>query len=322
MNKYIKYFVLFLFVCFALAAAFFSTDKPNESQPEIIITKPDYNYKNNWLRFKNNNKNTDVFVIYPIVTNNNDAADMPYVRIESKEMRSAAENWIKSIEGLFGDDFNVYAPVYRQINFSILGTLDHDSFVDLSNESSREDAFAAFDYFLNNVNKGERQFIIFGFSQGAQLAAEISSVMLGSPQYEKYNNNHTATYAIGFSVTPEQISKNPHLKFSETPYDNRAVISYNTTALSEIQSGAYKNFVTWTDRALVTNPISWTMDEDLLEQGSGKANAIIDKARGLLTTTNVDEAGYLPVSNKISRFHTSDIPFYYDSIKKNLRERR
>ncbi len=39
-----------------------------------------------------------------------------------------------------------------------------------------------------------------------------------------------AAYVIGYSITPDYLAKNPHLKFATGPDDTGVIISYNTEA--------------------------------------------------------------------------------------------
>jgi pimeloyl-ACP methyl ester carboxylesterase len=116
-----------------------------------------------------------------------------------------------------------------------------DSFVI---QTPREDIFAAFEYYLTNVNKGLRPFIIFGHSQGAFLAKELATTFLSNPQYSKYNANLVAVYAIGMSVTASDVSINPALKFSQSQDDIGVIISYNSTFPVEAETGAFRNYGT------------------------------------------------------------------------------
>jgi len=137
----------------------------------------------------------------------------------------------------------VYFPIYRQVN--ALNLLEPGIILDtLIVKTPREDVFSAFDYYLKNVNKGERPFIIFGHSQGAHLTKEVVTVMLGHPDYAKYHKNLIAAYSIGYSVTSSELAINSQLKFSQSKDDLGVVISYNSTAPSEVESKGYENFGT------------------------------------------------------------------------------
>ena len=138
---------------------------------------------------------------------------------------------------------NVYAPVYRQVSFQKLfepGVV-LDPMVVLT---PRDDIFAAFDYYLKNVNKGERPFIIFGHSQGALLCKEIATTFLGNTNYKQHNKNLIACYSIGISIIPDDLLLNPQLMFAQAKDDIGVIISFNSTAPSEVESETYTNFGT------------------------------------------------------------------------------
>jgi len=144
---------------------------------------------------------------------------------------------------LLGAHANVYAPFYRQVNFINL-TIPGVVLDPLVEKTPREDIFTAFDYYLKNVNKGERPFIIFAHSQGALLAKELATTFLGHPSNRHHNKNLIAVYAIGISVIPSDFARNPQVKFSQAREDLRVLISYNSTTTSEAETEAYKNFGT------------------------------------------------------------------------------
>ena len=299
----------------------------------------DYSDKNHWLRFGGDgDKGVDIFAVYPTVAFSPEAEDTPFVRIDNGLMRESAEGWLTRVGGIIADSGNVYAPLYGQLNGAMLPKLDAAGFVSHTYASPRDDVFAAFDYYLTHVNKGDRPFILFGHSQGAALAAELATVFLGHEKYRRHNANHVATYAVGYSVTGRRIAENPELRFSRTKDDVGVVVSWNTTVPGEIASGAYKNFGTWNPEALVTNPITWTSDEtpapadanaaSLLPQPDGSlkkveryADARVDMAHRVLVAAAVPEADYSSQFPNIGKFHQHDMGFYHDSIARNIKDR-
>lgn len=303
------------------------------------LSDTDYSDENNWLSFGGDmSQDVDVFMIYPTVTQSMDDADRPYVRLDSDLMHMAAAGWLMENEGLVSGSANIYAPFYQQLNGVELESLSSETFLSHTNATPRDDIFAAFDYYLTHVNKGERPFILLGNSQGGQLVTELSTTFLGSEKYYKHNQNLIIAYAIGVTVTEDQIALNPNLKFSQSATDTGVLVSWNTTSSSEVADGVYQEFGTWRPGALVTNPITWTTDETPADAASNKAslvfaedgtpkmaenyaNAIIDKEHGVLLTTSVDEAIYTSMSSKISKLHRYDIAFFYGSIQQNIKDR-
>ena len=300
---------------------------------QLTLSNTDYSDMNNWVRF-GGSKEVDIFVVYPTVLS---GSDETYVPLHDNAMRESSMEWLNSVDSIISTYANVYVPLYRQVNRTTLFTLSASKCGSLMMKTPRDDIFAAFAYFLENVNKNERPFIIFGFSQGGKMVIELATVFLGNEKYSQYNKNHVVTYAIGMSVTQAQINKNPQLKFSQSADDYRVIVSWNTTAPSDIESDTYKGFATWTEGALVTNPVSWKTDEvpagptpfNVVINGPtkelrfvGNIVAFADKVRGLLILTSPDEGGYSDsFPGFLSRFHLGDIIFYYESIKQNVKDR-
>ena len=309
---------------------------PGHSE-ELKLSDTDYSNMDNWLCFGGDgSKDVDIFVIYPTVTQSMETADRPYVRLGSELMRMAATGWMVQTEGVVSGAANMYMPLYRQLNGVELDSLTSKEFESFTCATPRDDIFAAFNYYLTNVNKGDRPFILYGHSQGSQLVIELATVFLGNEKYIQHNRNHIITYAIGCSVTQSQIDKNPNLKFSQSKDDIGVMVSWNSTAPSEIESEAYKEFGTWKQGALVTNPLTWKTDEvtatavpfagslpgpDGPMPVEGNADATVDKERGILVITTVDETQYIPRSKKIGKFHGCDVIFFMDSIRQNIQGR-
>lgn len=305
---------------------------------QVTLSDTDYAKAENWLYLGGDGSlPVDIFAVYPTVTFSQEKEDQPFVRLDSPMMRSAAQGWAQEMEALLACG-NMYVPLYRQLSGVTLGTLDSAQVMEHTNALPREDVFAALDYFLTEINKGERPFVLFGHSQGGKLVTEAASLLLGDPAYAAYADKHVATYAIGASVLESDLARNPGLAFAQSATDIGVVLSWNTTSPSEISSGAYKGFATWQEGALTINPISWTQEELLAHSGDNRAslvldpekgpmmvehyaNAIVDKEHGVLVVYNVDEGAYESFSSLTSKYHRFDIPFFYESIRQNIKDR-
>ena len=314
------------------------TPEPGSNET-LTLSSTDYSDMNHWLRFDNDNsKDVDIFAVYPTVSFSTDNADIPYVRINSPLIRTNAEAWLDRVDGIITAAGNVYAPLYNQLNGVMLSKLTSKEFESYTFATPRDDVFAAFDYYLTHVNKSKRPFILFGHSQGAALVGELVMSFLGNDKYVQYNKNHIITYAVGYSVTAKGITRNPNLKFSQNATDTGVIVSWNTTAPSEIASRAYERFGTWNPDALVTNPISWEANEDpkpatvnkasMVPQPDGSyirveayADAQVDRERGVLIATTVPEEDYVWNIPNIGRFHQYDMTLYHDSIRDNIQDR-
>ena len=304
----------------------------------ITLSNTDYSDLNNWLSFGGDgSKDVDIFVVYPTVASSVSMADIPYMRLSSEIMRTLGGEWLSYMDDIINPEANVYAPLYRQVNAASLPLIDSAEFEPIANRTPREDIFAAFAYYLENINQNQRPFILLGHSQGGYMVAELATTFLGSDKYSQYNKNHIATYAIGVSVTPDYLAKNPHLQFSQSPADTGVIVSWNSTSPNEAESGAYKKFITWREGALTTNPLTWTTDETPAPAApfvksyngalgtatiAGTADATVDKTRGLLMVSTVDETAYESIlGGLLSRYHNYDVWFFADSLTQNIKDR-
>jgi hypothetical protein len=153
-----------------------------------------------------------------------------------------------------------------------------------------------------------------------------------------------AAYVIGYSVTPDYLAQNPHLKFAEGPDDTGVIISYNT----EDPNVAPGTNPVVLPGALAINPIIWTRDEipatagenlgsiTLNQDGSvvlneageaalvkDYADARVDKAKGVVICSSADVEALAPGNQTFPKgvYHSFDYPFYYFDIRHNAATR-
>ena len=189
---------LSLVILLGLAAC---TSNPKGNTEALTLSDTDYADMSRWMAYEDKGMDVDIFFVYPTVAffdENGNPHDYDYVPIDDPGMLNVARAWLGRVE-FAAVEGNVYAPLYRQLYFGKLATLSRADFEAYTYAVPRDDVFVAFDYFLTNINKNERPFILVGHSQGASLLAECASLMLGNEKYIKYNKNHIATYAVGYT---------------------------------------------------------------------------------------------------------------------------
>lgn len=275
-----------------------------------ILNNSDYSNRQNWLKFGGkSSEKADIFVVYPTVIFTSNEKENPFVRLENEKMRIAADKWLVQIDDIISQG-NVFVPIYRQLNGSILSKFPARDMHAITNQIPRDDIFAAFEYYLTNINKNKRPFILLGHSQGSQLVMELATTFLGNEKYADFNKNHIATYAIGVPVSQEEISKNKNLKFSEKKDDLGVIISWNCASKNE----NFREFISWKDKVLVNNPVSWGIkpNADIIVTENKKDGVLFIEA---------DETKFNKTPPFVSIFHTSEIPFFKDAIKQNIKNR-
>ena len=236
-------------------------------------------------------------------------------------------------KGLLPDrSLESFIPYYRQADAAYTLNLPLEEQDSIIGGIPKTDVFTAFDYYIKNHNNG-RPFILAGHSQGSNvLVYLLSEYMKENP---KVYARMIVAYVIGYSITEDYLTKNPHLKFAEGPDDTGVIISYNTEA-PEVQG----NNPVILPGAIAINPINWTREETLataqdslgsiLPNTEGKyvpvknyADARVDKARCALICSTAEVEKWSPGNVVFIKgiYHSYDYPFYYYNIRENAANR-
>ena len=328
----IKIFITLLMSILILSCS--QTSANNQSKIEEV--KTDYSDKNNWIVIPENpnDREVDVFYLYPTTWSRTDTNESIICPIDYIQMRATVTNAVIAHSGIFDEVGSIYAPFYRQADAIYI--LDKKNNISKEEQNKyfysipKEDAIAAFDYYIKNYNNG-RPFILAGHSQGAMMIKEILKDYFKTN--ENLKNRMVATYIFGYSVTQKDLDENPHLRFANSEYDTGVIISYNT------ESTDFNGYnPTLLEGAISINPITWTLDETLAtkEQSIGAniasnygnptkiADAKVDKKRGVIKCSTINPDDFYSGENSIFEkgvYHQYDIALYYYDLKENVRKR-
>jgi hypothetical protein len=301
-----------------------------------VSTTIDYSRSTCWLSLPSKpDKAVDIFYIYP--TSWQRAQGDPQIcEINNTSMVAGATRQFQGQATAFEPVGNIFSPYYRQAAADILA-LPYDEQQAIVTGIPKSDVFAAFDYYIKNLNNG-RPFILAGHSQGSNIMVYLLSEYM-SLHPDVYRRMIVA-YVIGYSITPDYLARNPHLKFATGPDDTGVIVSYNTEAPVLLPPGDPVVL----PGALVINPLSWTTDETLApaSQSAGSltlnpdgtvaldtipvmnyADARIDKSRNALICSSVNQQSLIPVTGgaTIGVYHALDYALYYFNIRQNAQNR-
>jgi len=296
----------------------------------------DYSQSRYWLSLPAaTDKPVDIFYVYPTVWKR--AQGEPQVcEINNISMIAGATRQFQSQATAFEPAGNIFAPFYRQATSEILA-LPLDRQQAILSGIPKTDVIAAFEYYVKNLNKG-RPFILAGHSQGSNILVFLLSEYM--KQHPDVYKRMVVAYVIGYSITPEYLAQNPHLKFANGPDDTGVIVSYNTEAPTLLPPG---NPVVLPG-ALVINPITWTTDETPAAASQNKgsliinpgatvaldtvpvmnyADAKIDKSRNALICSSVNQQLLIPINKGAATgvYHAFDYTFYYFNIRQNAMNR-
>jgi hypothetical protein len=231
------------------------------------------------------------------------------------DAKSSATGWQNQVKGLFEDTVNIYHPVYR---YSCIGCSGGGM-----DGLATNDIIAAFDYYWKNYNKGERPFILFGFSQGGYVLWNVLLQYIDKdPEIQKY---HILTYALGspgrgggYSTS---VTARRNALFSQSPTDLNKVRCCSPYHDSDAVDGAmFKVSNGSPTNNPITNPITWTTDADYHACPTGKCSnnvsgAQVDYTKGMLivNTTATPQGSW--------GYHGQETTFFAGSIKQNIKDR-
>jgi len=291
----------------------------------------DYSNRKNWGVFTEPDKLTkemDIFLLYPTTQAGNAAADCPYASIGNTSMRSEADQWYNSIvKNVVTANANPYMPYYRQSN--VFGGCS--SFGNMTGGVAMEDVIDAFEYYLENINKGERPFMLLGFSQGSSPLWELAENRLEQLVCGEANRkNHIVTYATGIP-SRNTIATNKPVKFSQSYDDINVITSWNPYYESDTNCTANQLGVR-AQSGPTTNPITWTTDENYHAMTENSKltqketlGARVHNRLGILLMKRTKEPSTPPGCASDGQMymglHGKDIYWFAESIKQNMADR-
>ena len=156
-------------------------------------------------------------------------------------------------------------------------------------------------------------------------------------QDEEKNDLLVACYAIGWSITEEDLEKYPHLRFAAGESDTGVIVSFNSEA-EDIDNSL---MIPAGTKTLAINPLNWKCDETMADKSLNEGacftdydgnivtevphltGAYIDLKRGALKVTDVTPEEY-PAGVDLFEdciYHLYDYQFFYRNIKKNVKAR-
>ncbi len=289
---------------------------------------PDYSLGENWAYLGQGPETAvaDVFFVCPTVYGGDeDVFNMSLSDEEAKASFLGATNMEK---GIYDADARFFAPYYRQAGLNVyeLSAEEREPWL----QFAYEDIALAFDYYLEHDNEG-RPIILAGFSQGADLCIRLLKDKFQDPALQE---QLIACYAIGWSITEEELAAYPWLQFASGENDTGVIIAFN----SEAESISDSMMIPAGTRTLCINPLSWTTDStpadkslnlgacftdydgNITEEIPELTGAYIDPERGALKVTDVTPEDY-PAGLYIFEdgiYHLYDYQFFYRNLQENV----
>ena len=296
----------------------------------------DYSQNASWYKIPEITKDIDTFYIYSTVTMSANEGDPDYATLDNAEMLEGVkiEHAIKS--SVFEESTNVFIPYYRQASMKLMGKVwQEGGSVDKAiSGTPYDDLSDALDYYFKNYNEG-RPFIFAGHSQGSALVRLFLKNYF--KKHPEYYDRMVAAYAIGYSITREDLEENPHMKFAIGEDDTGVIISWHAEGPKNREAKTIN--AAMLPNGVAINPLNWKRDETyapasenlgslVMDPKTGEteirdigADAQLDTSRGTVVTNAAAVANEMVEFSGPESFHQDDYSIFYNNIKDNVAKR-
>ncbi len=285
----------------------------------------------NWayLETDTSDKEADVFFICPTVYGGD--SENCNMALDDEETRQSFLGATNMEKGIYDTDCRFFAPYYRQVGLSVyqMDVQDREQYLEIAYEDVKQ----AFEYYMENYNDG-RPIVLAGFSQGADMCIRLLKDCFAD---EEVKDLLVACYAIGWSISEEELQENEHLKFAQGETDVGVIVSFN----SEAEDVSDSLLIPAGTKTLAINPLNWKTDGTPADKSLNKGacftdydgnitseipqltGAYIDDVRGALKVTDVTSEEYPPVLSIFESgvYHLYDYQFFYRNLQENVSAR-
>ena len=178
-------------------------------------------------------------------------------------------------------------------------------------------------------------FIIAGHSQGsAILRLVLRDYFKEHPEYYK---RMVAAYAIGYSITKDDLEANPHMKFATGETDTGVIISWHAEGPKNVEVNAGN--AAMLPNGVAINPLNWKRDETYAPASMNLGSLVGDEKTGKTEIRDIDGDAQVciargtvvtnakAIANDMAEFagpqsyHQDDYSIFYNNIKDNVAKR-
>jgi len=304
----------------------------------MLNATTDYSKKSSWYKIPEITKEFDTFYIYSTMYFGVGEDDPDYATLDNAEVLGSIwiEHAIKS--SVFEESTNLFIPFYRQSSMKHAAEVfQKDGNIDAALTGiPYADITAALDYYFENYNNG-RPFVIAGHSQGsAILRLVLKKYFKEHPEYYK---RMVAAYAIGYSITKDDLEANPHMKFATGESDTGVIISWHAEGPKNVEANILIPSVIIAKNGIAINPLNWKLDETYAPASMNLGSIVGDEKTGKTEIRDIDGDAQVclargtvvtnakAIPNEMTDlagpqcYHQDDYSIFYNNIKANVAKR-
>lgn len=328
--KYI--FFIFLFNACSPKMNFYS----GEANFKSIDGRPDYSKLEYWaahpekwdpsdtipepLKDRMVSKDADVFFVHPTTFTRNHEYDETNASIDDSLINYKTDySSIIYQASVFNERARVFAPRYRQAHIGMYAEKDSTRKA-MAFETAYQDVKAAFQYYLDNENKG-RPIIIASHSQGTTHTKRLLQELFDG---KKISDKLVCAYLIGMVVKKDEFKAIPVCTDSS-----------NTGCMVSWRTFRYDYSDDWANRSdttvVVVNPMSWGAGNEIVGKEMHKGAVLYNLKKVYSKTQSAQKEGNaLWISHpkfpgsflyRRKNYHAGDINLFYVNIRDDISRR-
>ncbi|MBM6720856.1 DUF3089 domain-containing protein [Bacteroides gallinaceum] len=298
--------------CLLLALVSCEKDSSAPASPTI-----DYSDNRCWFENKQDATGKDVDLFYVVPTCIWDYTDSlgqtrHHMDIFNTEQRALTDPSIQLAKSVLADSCNFFSPYYRQISMDSWLTLD-TALIEERFKLAYQDVADAFHYYMEHDNQG-KPFILAGHSQGAKAVIEL----LKREMTPDISRKLIATYAIGYTVTPEELAGYSTLRPAQDSIDTGVLIGFNSVTRPDAVSPLFR------DNVVCINPVNWRTDATPATSYQGFTVAQDTTIHTLIVTGINEEQYFIPSVAALlpkGNLHVQEFNLYNEDLRKNVLQR-
>jgi hypothetical protein len=261
----------------------------------------------------------DIFWLYPTTYTGKKGQDQWYAPLDDEYTNTRTdETSIKFQASIFNAAGRVFAPRYRQMHLHGFYTKKEAMKAEGTKayKLAYQDIKSAFEYYLKHYNNG-RPIIIAAHSQGAGHGITLVKEFFDGTDLQQ---QFVAAYLVGWPVRNDEFKT---IKGCTSPTDINCICSWRT-----FKNGHFPDENTGKNgEYIVTNPLSWTMDDTLVPKTENDGGVLLDLnviypeladakiQDGVLWTHKPKFPGSFFIWRK--NYHVADLNFYWVDVRKN-----
>lgn len=331
---------LLIFGSLLLLAGCASVPKLPEGNTLRTPAAPDYAQEQNWaaLPFRDDGADrtpgedledgqlaarADVFYLHPTIYSDTRKGNQYWnANLRDEKLNASVDDLtLPNHAAIFNAAAKVYAPRYRQAHLKVFYPAGR-SVAQQALDTAYQDVLAAFDYYLENYNRG-RPIIIASHSQGTTHAKRLMADRFdGKPLREQL----VAAYLVGMPVSKRAYETIP---VCDRPTQTGCFVSWRTYRDDFKPDADYRDTVP--DIAVV-NPLSWTTGPEKIPAEKNLGGVLYNYEAGLLPElvwAQVRGAGLFTNKPKFfgdilfntKNYHVGDYNLFWMNIRKNAVDR-